>query len=298
MRLTQARLIGLFLALTFGGSGLVLVLFGGQLAGGAGKAFSVLYPLPVLLATLIVQGPILKQPVLAPLGLSAKVNRWWAIGWLAPLLVLLVGLLLCAAGGERVLWTSTELVAHKRAVLEGPALEAFEGAIRTSSPSPWKLVLMGLAAGLTLNALLMVTEEVGWRGLLYREMPGGFWARSLSIGAVFGLWLAPMAALYFPGRVLAGAALLAAYGLLVSPVLVYLRARAESVLAPAIFRGTTLALLRVAVDMTPDTSPLVQPFFGAAGLAGVATLLGALYLFERRTRLPKLMIVPRTADTA
>ncbi|MEA5389248.1 hypothetical protein VB779_21050 [Haloarculaceae archaeon H-GB11] len=47
------------------------------------------------------------------------------------------------------------------------------------------LVGQGLVAGLTINAVVALGEELGWRGLFLRELsPLGFWRLSVLTGAV------------------------------------------------------------------------------------------------------------------
>jgi membrane protease YdiL (CAAX protease family) len=60
-------------------------------------------------------------------------------------------------------------------------------------PVPVFSVLQGLVAGLTINVIAALGEELGWRGLLLRELsPLGFWRVSLLTGFVWGLWHAPL----------------------------------------------------------------------------------------------------------
>ena len=128
--------------------------------------------LPVFLATLFVHGPVLKQPVMEPLGLQLKLGRWWLAGWFGPVLLLALGVLFAWLffGAEPVLDAAT-YVTKKRALLGPEHLEAFDRHVRDSPPpSPlwfW-LVVQGLPAGLTINLLVSLAGELGFRGFLFR----------------------------------------------------------------------------------------------------------------------------------
>lgn len=57
------------------------------------------------------------------------------------------------------------------------------------------VAVFGLVLGLgaTVNAIFAFGEEFGWRGYLLWELaPWGFWKASFAIGAVWGLWHAPI----------------------------------------------------------------------------------------------------------
>ena len=54
-------------------------------------------------------------------------------------------------------------------------------------------LLVAPLAGFTINGLLAFGEELGWRGLLQQELaPLGFARASALIGAIWGLWHAPL----------------------------------------------------------------------------------------------------------
>jgi membrane protease YdiL (CAAX protease family) len=62
---------------------------------------------------------------------------------------------------------------------------------------PWLvpvLILAGLLAGVTLNAVIALGEEVAWRGYLLDRIAGriGLIPASLVIGVIWGLWHAPL----------------------------------------------------------------------------------------------------------
>src|SRR5690606_40092086 len=104
-----------------------------------------------LIAALIVQGPVLKQPVLEPLGVRLSVNRWWLACWLLAPALLGLGLFFGWAffGVDPVL-SSAEYVAMKRGLVAPSELAAFDVMLAESPPaSPLVLILMGMPAGLT-----------------------------------------------------------------------------------------------------------------------------------------------------
>ncbi len=285
--MTRAKMFALFFGLAHGGGLAVTLLFATSWTTPWARALVVLHLLPVLLATLFVQGPVLKQPVMEPLGLQLKLGRWWLAGWLGPVLLLALGVLLAWLffGVEPVLDAATYLE-KKRALLSADQLEAFDRHVRQSPPPRplwfW-LVAQGLPAGLTINLLVALAGELGFRGFLFREIRGGFWRRALLSGLAEAAWLAPPVALglHFPDAPMVGVACVVAWCLVAAPVLTYLRARSGSVVVVALFRGTLLALTVPAAELAWDASAWQRPFFGVAGIAAMAVLLGLCLVHDR-----------------
>ncbi|MEZ4249542.1 MAG: CPBP family glutamic-type intramembrane protease [Polyangiales bacterium] len=285
--MTRAKMFAIFFGLALGGGLAVTLVFANSWTTPWARALIVVHLLPVLLATLFVQGPVLKQPVLEPLGLQLKLGRWWLAGWIGPVVLLALGVLFAWLffGVQPVLDAAT-YVTKKRALLGPDELENFDRYVRESPPpNPlwfW-LVAKGLPAGLSINLLVALAGELGFRGFLFREIRGGFWRRALLSGVAEAAWIAPPVALglHFPESPLVGAGLIVAWCLLAAPVLTYLRARSGSVLVPALFRGTLMALTLPATEIAWDATAWQRPFFGVAGLAAMAVLILVCLVHDR-----------------
>ncbi len=294
-KVTETRLIWVPFALMAIGSWtpvLAMWIQGYSWEGAAGRAVAVWYPVPALVATLLVQGPWLEQPILKPLGLRFSVNRWWGIAWLVPVAMLLVGMLVTWLAGFEPVTTVEQLVENKRSAVSPDQLAAFDENLKGSPPpSPWMLIVLGMPAGLTFNLLVGLCEEIAFRGYYFREMPGGFWARSTKIGLLWWLWLAPSVAignLYGePG--LLSVALALPWCIVASWVLVVLRVRGTSVIAAAIARGTMLALTAPAYDLTFGAPAWLRPLYGVGGIVGLLVLVAAFWLDDRSRDKGRLM---------
>jgi hypothetical protein len=255
-------------------------------AGAAGRAVAFWYTVPALVAVLLVQGPWLKQAVLQPLGIRFQVNRWWGIAWLLPAVILLLGMLITWLAGFDPVLTVEQLIENKRSVVPPEQLAEFDRYLEESTPPhPLMLIVLGMPAGLTFNLIPGMCEEVAFRGYYFREMPGGFWARSTKIGLLWWLWLAPSVALGnlygAPGLTSVGLAL--PWCIVASWVLVYIRVRSESVVASAVSRGTMIALTAAAHDLTFGAPTWLAPFYGLAGI-GALGLVWLAFFGHDRTR--------------
>lgn len=258
---------------------------GGAWEGPAGKFMGVLHMFAVLLAVLLVQGPMLKQTFLEPLGMNGEVSRYWLAAWFLPVGVL-VGAMVTAwlLPHLDAVVTAEQYVEMKRSRMLPENLEGFEAYLLENPPNhPIMLIVMAMPMGLTINMGISLAEELGWRGFLWKELRGGIWRKSTIIGLLWGIWLVPAVTQghIYPGHPATGAVLIVLWCVLVSPIAGWVRARTGSVIATAVFRGTLLSLTRVALDLTDGGGPLWQPLYGVAGLAGLALTLLGLVVYER-----------------
>lgn len=123
-------------------------------------------------------------------------------------------------------------------------------------------LLQGLLAGATINAVVALGEEYGWRGVLAEELaPLGMLRSHLVIGVVWGLWHAPLIVLlghnFGPawGR---GIAVMVLMCVPMGYVLAWVAAR-SGVFGAAIAHGVVNGMVGVSVLMFSGSSPLVTP---------------------------------------
>jgi len=143
------------------------------------------------------------------------------------------------------------------------------------------LVTVGFAivAGVTINALLAFGEEFGWRGYLLWELaPLGFWRGSGVIGAVWGVWHAPLvlAGHNYPSFPVAGIVAMTVACIAFSPVYTYLVLRADSVFAAVFFHGVFNGFAGIVpVYTAADTLVLSELVASPVGMAGIVAFLSA-----------------------
>lgn len=288
-KVTKARLIWAPFALMAVGSWTPVIIMASQgieWSGAAGRAAALWYTVPALIAVLMVQGPWLKQPILEPLGIRLRVNRWWGIAWLLPVAVLLLGMLFTWLAGFEPVLTVEQLIENKRSLVPPEQLAEFDGYLAENSPPhPLMLIVLGMPAGLTFNLIPGMCEEIAFRGYYFREVPGGFWPRSTKIGLLWWLWLAPSVALgnLYGEPGLGSVALALPWCVIASWVLLYIRVRSESVVASAVARGTMIALTAAAHDLTFGAPTWLAPFYGLAGI-GALTVIWLAFLWHDRNR--------------
>ena len=85
-----------------------------------------------------------------------------------------------------------------------------------------------------------LNEEIGWRGLLQRELGFmEFWKSSLTIGVIWGIWHAPiiLQGHNYPEHPVIGVFMMTIWCILLAPIFSYIRLKSKSVIAAAIMHG-------------------------------------------------------------
>ena len=249
------RKVLLFVALTFFFSWLLLdtfLLLGGQWNSRAAIAVAVGYMFVPMIVAFAVQKLISKEPLRKPFGISFRPNRWWLVAWLLPPAIAFaafgVSLLFPGVGYSSDLSGFFE---RMESMLSAEKVELMKDQMKDMPIGPlWLGLLQGLVAGPTINAVAAFGEETGWRGLLQKELGHvGFWKSSLTIGAIWGVWHAPLILQghNYPEHPMVGVFMMTAWCMLLSPMFSYVRLRAKSVIAAAIMHGSLNATCGLAI---------------------------------------------------
>ncbi|HEV3029866.1 MAG TPA: CPBP family intramembrane glutamic endopeptidase, partial [Planctomycetota bacterium] len=156
---------------------------------------------------IILQKALYREAVFDPLGVSFQVNRWFAVGWLLPPVLAAATIApALALPGVKLLYSPGHLLDQVRPLLTD---DQYAKAYEQLSALPFAaLVVQSILAAIVPNSIAAFGEELGWRGFLHRALePLGFWRSSLLIGAIWGLWHAPIILLghNYPRHPVAGA---------------------------------------------------------------------------------------------
>jgi uncharacterized protein len=148
-------------------------------------------------------------------------------------------------------------------------------------------VINGFIAGISINAIFALGEEIGWRGFLQKEFDLGLWKSGLLIGAIWGLWHAPLViqGYNFPQHPMLGVGMMvlacAPLGLIMS----YFVQRSGSVISAAFFHGVFNAVAGLGLLVLDTYVDYIHNPFGITAIIIYSTLALFLYLLERRRQL-------------
>jgi len=280
----------LFTLLTYASSYTLVPLYfalGGTWTMPGAMILCVGYMFVPMTAALIVQKGIYREPVRGPFRVHLRMNRWFLVSWLLPLVLALGTIPVSLSFPDVSFTTGIESVLERFQSVASP--EQIAQMRRQAESLPvhpfWLALVQGLVAGITINALVAFGEELGWRGLLQVELAGlGFWRAAWIIGLLWGFWHAPLILQghNYPQHPWTGVFMMTAFTTLLSPLLGYVTWRADSVIAAAVFHGSLNATAGLALIPLRGGSDLT---IGVTGMAGLATLLlmnVALWLVRRR----------------
>lgn len=285
----NARKAAVFVGLTFFLSYLLIGLYlalGGKWVAPWSMIIAVLYMFIPMTVGIVVQKLIYKESVMGPLGVSFKLNRWFLVAWLLPpaAAIATLGLSLLFPGVEyspdmagfyerfeNVL--SPEQLSRMKAQAEVLPVHVF-----------WIALIQGLVAGVTINAVAGFGEELGWRGLLQKELGYlGFWRSSAVIGVIWGVWHAPLILQghNYPQHPVPGVFMMTVWTLLLSPIFSYVRLKAKSVIGAAVMHGSLNATAGLALVVIKGGSDLTVGVTGLAGFIVLALVNVGIFVCDR-----------------
>jgi membrane protease YdiL (CAAX protease family) len=251
---------------------------GANLYTASGLALAFYFMFTPLISTIITQKVIYRQNVKKPFCVSFRPNWWFLVALLLPGILALASIvvsLLFPGVSLTANPTETNVFAFFSQNLTQEQLTEFTRSASETPVHPFLMAMLGgTFAGLTINGVAGLGEELGWRGLLLREFAGfGFWRASIVIGVIWGLWHLPFIihGHNYPGHPVAGVFMMILWTVLFSPLIGYVTVRAESVIAAAIMHGA-LNGTAIAPLVVLKGGHVLQ--IGVVGFAGIFVLVG------------------------
>lgn len=239
---------------------------------------------------------VVREP-LFPEDFRIRFNGVLVAAWVAPVLLVWAAAGLAHLGGWGELDISGAAIVDRVREAQGDVKADEAAAAFADSTLPYAVLvsLQAILAGM-LYAPVRMVEEVGWRGVVFRELQGrGFWVAAVVAGLLWGVWRVPLAigAGYFPGSPWVAAVVTIAAGVPFGAVLAWLRVRAGTVWASAAFQGTLTALGPFHELVLRGGSPVVT---SPVGVAGALVAMGAVVvLFFRAPSGPEPLPEERPA---
>jgi CAAX protease family protein len=213
-----------------------------------------------------------KGEVIKTLGLTPRFNRWLFIAWLVPLIIC-TGAVAFSLLGPNVQYI--------------PLVEGLKNALgdkATQYPMADNMdvviVISAISLGAGVNAILLISEELGWRGFLWDKIiTHGFWKASLFTGIVWGLWHAPLIVMghNYPGYPIIGIFAMVVFTTLISPIIGLMRLKNGSVWAASLFHGTINAVASLTVYSLATPNLLWRGITGLGGM--LALLVGCIWVY-------------------
>jgi uncharacterized protein len=155
-------------------------------------------------------------------------------------------------------------------------------------PIPMMLI-QGLIAGATINAVAGYGEEAGWRGYLTRQLSGSnFWVAAGFIGIVWGLWHAPLIIQghNYPEHPVIGVFMMTAWCVLLSPIFLFMRLKSKSAIAAALAHGTLNGTAGIALMGVKGGNDITIGLTGLCGFIVLGAAILIIWLVDRKSKNP------------
>ncbi len=155
----------------------------------------------------------------------------------------------------------------------------------------WIVLVQGLFAGVTVNAIAAFGEELGWRGFLLKELDFmNFWKTSIIIGAIWGVWHIPLILQghNYPQNPILGVFMMIIWTILLTPIFCYIRIKSKSVIPAAIMHGTINATAGISILLVKGGSELLVGVTGAAGFITLIIINILIFGFDKDFRKNKV----------
>lgn len=278
----------LFLALTFTVCfGLVALfkLLGFQYAGLAATILAVVYMLIPMSMVFLIERVIHKEEITQNLFLSLKLNGWFLVALLVPVVLAFATL------GFNLLFPEVSYSPDLSGFLEKykdmiPPAEFEEAQQEIASlpiPLIWITLISGLISGASINALFAFGEELGWRAFLVRQFKNlNFIKASLLIGFIWGIWHMPLILMghNYPQNPQMGVLYMIVFCVLLTPLFNYVVIKSKSVIAASVMHGTINALAAIPIQYISGGSDLQVGITGLAGFMVLFIMIAALFIYD------------------
>ncbi|MEX0645621.1 MAG: CPBP family intramembrane glutamic endopeptidase [Parvularculaceae bacterium] len=265
---------GVFVVLAFAVSWSLWYAVSPHVHGAGEMALMTAYMFGPLIAALATAAAFKGGGIRNALALRFKLNFWWLAAWLAPPVLAFLALQVA------LLFPGVDSQSFRDGALAAAAAAGQQVSDAQSLRLPGFPAIVGIAmlAGILPNSIAAFGEEAGWRGVLWGDLRRlGFWATSIIVGVIWGLWHAPLIihghnyGVGYAGFPWLGIAAMVAFCVLLTPFMGYLRDRTGSVFPAAIFHGTLNAVAGAFILLEKGASPLIG---GLPGLSGLIVLAG------------------------
>ncbi|MDR1181011.1 MAG: CPBP family intramembrane metalloprotease [Bacteroidales bacterium] len=250
----------------------------------SGLMFVVLGAVYMLLPAIcaIILQKVHKEKPFKNLNISFRFNRWFLVAGIVPILLAFMTL------GINLLFPNVSFSANYEGLLSTlPAEQAAHGIEQLSKIPPavflLTLLVLGIIAGYTINALFAFGEELGWRGYLLKALrEKKFLFVSLITGFVWGLWHFPLILIghNYPQHPIIGVGMMTVWCILLSPVMTYIVIKSKSVITAAIFHGTVNAVAGISLCLAGGND-LTNGVTGLAGFLALLLISITFFLYDK-----------------
>lgn len=246
-------------------------------------AFSTIYMFFPMLTALVLQ-KIDKEKFNHTGLVNFKIRGPWLVAWLLP--VVMVFLCILVNGlmpGVELTYNAEQLINQYHIPEDQQDLVREQMGQLPAWLMAVSVVLSGLFAGITINAIAAFGEEYGWRNYLVgalREVK--FWKAALFIGVVWGIWHFPLILMghNYPNEPQWGVLMMVVMCILLGVIELYFVLKTKSMIVAAVFHGTINALAGTVIYFTLGGNDFLNGMPGLAGFITMGVTILCLWIYD------------------
>lgn len=216
---------------------------------------------------------------------DTKLNIWYLWAWIIPPAVALLSI------GIALLMPGVEYSPDMQGMFDRYAgrmsaedLAMMKAQIDMLPVHPfWIGLFGGMIAGLTINLVAGMGEEMGWRGFLLRAFEGkSFIKTSLVVGFIWGIWHFPLILMghNYPDHPQIGVLIMTLWCMMLGPLFLYITLKARSVLAAGLLHGTLNGTAGTSIVVISGGNDLIVGVTGIAGFVSLAVVLVGIIAYD------------------
>ena len=247
-------------------------------------AFSTAYMFFPMLTALVLQA-IDKEKFNHTGLVNFKIRGPWLVAWLLP--VAMVFLCILVNGlmpGVELTYNAEQLINQYHIPEDQQELVREQMGQYPAWIMAVSVVLSGLLAGITINAIAAFGEEYGWRNYLVgalREVK--FWKGALFIGVVWGIWHLPLILMghNYPNEPQWGVLLMVVFCVLAGVLELYFVLKAKSMIVAAVLHGTINAVSGMTIYFTLGGNDFLNGMTGLSGFIAMGLTILCIWVYDR-----------------
>lgn len=239
-------------------------------------AFSTVYMFFPMITALVLQK--IDKEKFNHTGLVNFKFKWsWLVAWMLPLVLVLLCILVNGLmPGVELTYNAEQLINQYHVPEDQQELVREQLGKLPAWLMMVSVIISGLIAGVSVNAIAAFGEEYGWRNYLVgalREVK--FWKAALFIGVVWGIWHLPLILMghNYPNEPQWGVLLMVVFCVLAGVLELYFVLKCKSMIVAAVMHGTINALAGMTIYFTLGGNDF---FNGMPGLSGFIVMAAAI----------------------
>ena len=246
--------------------------------------FSVVYMFFPMITALVLQA-IDKEKFNHTGLVNFKIRGPWLVAWLLPVpMVFLCILVNGMMPGVELTYNAEQLIHQYRIPEDQQDLVREQMGQLPAWLMVVSVVLSGLLAGITVNAIASFGEEYGWRNYLVNALREvNFWKAALFIGVVWGFWHFPLILMghNYPNEPQWGVLMMVGMCLLLGILELYFVLKTKSMIPAVILHGTINAVSGLTIYFTLGGNDFLNGMAGLSGFIAMAVTILCVWICDK-----------------